>query len=79
MGLVREMNIERTMELKVGSSCLPRELLLPFLVLLDGPLPVLLPLDVLATFLRIRFRPKYLGELTLLFESCKVARSALDP
>jgi hypothetical protein len=49
------------MELKVGSSRLPRELLLPFLVLLDSPLPVLLPFDILASLLGIRFRPKDLG------------------
>ena len=73
------MNIKRTVELKVGSSCLPREFLLPFLVLLDGPLPVFLPLDVLAPLFRIHFRPKYLSQLTLLFEPRKVARSTLDP
>ena len=49
------------MELKVSSSRLPRELLLPFFVLLDGPLPVLLPFNVLASLRRIRFQPKYLG------------------
>ena len=63
------------MKLKVSSPRLPRELLLPLFVLFDSPLPVLLPLNVLASLLRIRSQPERLGESALLLESHKVARN----
>ena len=67
------------MELKVCLPRLPRELLLPLFVLLDRPLPVLLPFDVLASLLRIRLQPERLGKPTLLLEPREIADGIFGP
>ena len=67
------------MKLKVRSPPIPREFLLPVLILLNSPLPVLLPLDVLAPLLRIRFQPERFSEPALLLEPHKVTDGVLGP
>ena len=64
-----------TMKLKVRSPGLPREFLLPLFVILNSPLPVLLPLNILASFLCIRSQPERLCKFALLLEPYKVTRS----
>lgn len=64
------------MKLKIRSPRLSRKFLLPFFIILNSPLPVLLPINVLASFLRIRSHPERLCEFALLLEPYKVARSS---
>ena len=72
----KPMKRNHTMKLKVRSPRFPRKFLLPLFVILNSPLPVLLPLNVLATFLRIRSQPERFCKFALLLEPYKVARSS---
>ena len=72
-------NKTHTMELKIRSPRLPCKFLLPFFIILNSPLPVLLPLNVLASFLRIRSRPERLCKFALLLDPYKVARCNFGP
>jgi len=61
------------MERIIRPPCLPCQLLLPVLILLDRPLPVLRPLDILSSFFRFGLRPEHLSKLFLSLEPCRVA------
>jgi len=61
---------ERTMELKVGSPFLSRQLLLPFVIFLNGVVPVFLTLHILSPLLSINLGSECFCESFLSFQTC---------
>ena len=65
-----QMEQRLTVELEICTPRLARELLLPLVVLLNRVVPILLSLNVLATFFCISFEAEGLCELPLSLETC---------